>query len=280
MAKSYEELQYTDDFMFGKVMEDKELCRDVLECLLQEPVGILQDVQTEQRFQHTSDGKPIRLDVYTKDNRAIYDAEMQNLNRKKVENLELPKRVRFYQSMVDVDFLARGNSYRLLPECKVLFLCTFDPFRLGLPQYIFENRCVQNTELSLYDGTYKYFYNCTAPTDDLPEPMKALYEYIATGKAANPLTRRIESAVNKARQNEKWRSEYMKEWILFDDARTEGIQQGREEGRRQERLDGVRGFILDKLEDNTDKETILSKLQKVFSITRKEAEDYWNQIVQ
>lgn len=50
MAKSYEELQYTDDFMFGKVMEDKELCRDVLECLLQEPVGILQDVQTEQRF--------------------------------------------------------------------------------------------------------------------------------------------------------------------------------------------------------------------------------------
>ena len=34
MAKSYEELQFTDDFMFGKVMEDKELCRDVLECLL------------------------------------------------------------------------------------------------------------------------------------------------------------------------------------------------------------------------------------------------------
>ena len=41
MAKSYEELQFTDDFMFGKVMEDKELCRDVLECLLQEPVGTL-----------------------------------------------------------------------------------------------------------------------------------------------------------------------------------------------------------------------------------------------
>ena len=41
MAKSYEELRFTDDFMFGKVMEDRELCRDVLECLLGEKVGEL-----------------------------------------------------------------------------------------------------------------------------------------------------------------------------------------------------------------------------------------------
>ena len=27
MAKCYEELRFTDDFMFGKVMEDRELCR-------------------------------------------------------------------------------------------------------------------------------------------------------------------------------------------------------------------------------------------------------------
>ncbi len=39
MAKSYEELRFTDDFMFGKVMEDRELCRDVLECLLGEKGG-------------------------------------------------------------------------------------------------------------------------------------------------------------------------------------------------------------------------------------------------
>lgn len=27
MAKNYEDLEFTDDFMFGKVMEDRELCR-------------------------------------------------------------------------------------------------------------------------------------------------------------------------------------------------------------------------------------------------------------
>ncbi len=39
--RSYHELRFRDDFMFGKVMEDKELCREVLECLLQRPVGEL-----------------------------------------------------------------------------------------------------------------------------------------------------------------------------------------------------------------------------------------------
>ena len=33
MTKRYEELTIADDFMFGKVMEDKGLCRKVLECL-------------------------------------------------------------------------------------------------------------------------------------------------------------------------------------------------------------------------------------------------------
>ena len=48
MTKRYEELTIADDFMFGKVMEDKELCREVLECLLEKPVGRLEDVQTEK----------------------------------------------------------------------------------------------------------------------------------------------------------------------------------------------------------------------------------------
>ena len=46
MAKRYEELTIADDFMFGKVMEDKALCREVLECLLEQPVGELEDVRT------------------------------------------------------------------------------------------------------------------------------------------------------------------------------------------------------------------------------------------
>lgn len=95
--KSYDELMFSDDFMFGKVMEDKELCRDVLECLLQQPIGELSEVQTQREYRYTSDGKPIRLDVYNEDSDGrIYDTEMQNLNNKTLETHQLPKRSRFY----------------------------------------------------------------------------------------------------------------------------------------------------------------------------------------
>ena len=46
--KKYEELKFQDDFMFGKVMEDMELSRDLLQCLLQKPVGEMTAVQAER----------------------------------------------------------------------------------------------------------------------------------------------------------------------------------------------------------------------------------------
>ena len=114
MAKRYEELTIEDDFMFGKVMGNKVLCRDTLERLLEEQVEELEDIQPQREFRYTSAGKPVRLDMYAKDRKRIYDAEMQNLNHQAVENLELPKRSRFYQSTMDTDHLSRGKSYREL----------------------------------------------------------------------------------------------------------------------------------------------------------------------
>ena len=57
MVKRYEELTISDDFMFGKTMGDKVLCRDVLEQLLEEKVGELEDVQPQREFRYTSGGK-------------------------------------------------------------------------------------------------------------------------------------------------------------------------------------------------------------------------------
>ena len=229
--KSYEELRYPDDFMFGKVMEDKELCRDVLECLLQKPIGELTQVQTQKELRYTADGKPIRLDVYNEDDGgAVYDAEMENLNHKTVETHELPKRSRFYQASIDIDFMNKGNSYRILPESNVLFICTFDPFKQGKCRYTFHERCDEELNLLLKDGTQKLFYNCTYTGEDIPDDLRRFYDYVETGEPKSELTERIESAVNKARRNEVWRTEYMKEWVVLMDAKDEG----REEGRNKE----------------------------------------------
>lgn len=232
MAKDYEELSITDDFMFGKVMEDKELCREMLECLLDQPVGKLEEIQTERELQYTADGKPIRMDVYSRDSENVYDAEMQNLNHRRLEELELPKRSRFYQAMMDADLLRKGNTYRKLPESRVLFLCTFDPFGEGMAKYTFKNQCEENANLRLKDGTEKIFFNCTCRLENIPENLKALYDYIVTGKTESKLTEKLEEAVERARRNQKWRSEYMKELLHEEDIKEEALAQGREEKSR------------------------------------------------
>ena len=50
MMKKFEELVFSDNFMFGKVMEDSGLCREVLECLLQRDVDTLTTVETEKEI--------------------------------------------------------------------------------------------------------------------------------------------------------------------------------------------------------------------------------------
>ena len=59
---------------------------------------------------------------------------------------------------------------------------------------------------------------------------KKLYEYIEKDSADSELTRKIELAVDKGRKNALWRTQYMKEWVVIQDAREEGIEEGIELG--------------------------------------------------
>ena len=129
-------------------------------------------------------------------------------------------------------------SYKLLPESRVIFICTFDPFKRGLSRYTFCERCDENPEICLNDGTEKVFYNCEYEGEDIPDGIRNLYEFIGTGNASDELTKKLKSAVMKARINEAWRTQYMKEWVVIQDARDEGYEDGLEDGRKEGREDG------------------------------------------
>ena len=234
MVKSIEELTFCDDAVFGKVMEDDELCREVLEVLLQRPVGLLSKVETEKSYRFISDGKPIRMDVYSQGDGCVYDAEMQNRNHRSNEGLQLPHRSRYYQTMIDFDFLDAGGQYGELPEANVIFLCTFDPFGKNHYMYRFCNWC-DDLQMELGDKTYKYFFNCSYKGEDIPEGLKTLYHYIQTGEIEGALTQKIQKRVHQVKMNAEWRSEYMKTRVCLMDARNEGRAEGRAEGREEGR---------------------------------------------
>lgn len=252
-VKKYEELKFQDDFMFGKVMEDMELSRELLQCLLQKPVGELTMVQTQREFGFVADGKPIRLDVYCIDsNNVVYDAEMENLNHKSVKSHELPKRSRYYQASIDIDQMDKSDSYAKLPESNIMFICTFDPFGEGYGIYTFNKMCKENPNIQLNDGATIVFYNCTYEGEDLPEDIKQFYKYIRTGKSESRLTERINDAVIKCRHNEEWRTLYMKERALKMDLIEEGRVEGFEEGREVEKNSNIEKLAAHYVSENKD----------------------------
>ena len=147
MSKKYEDLTFTDDFMFCKILyTNPELCKQLLELILRKKIKDIRYQATQNAIDITSDGKGIRLDVYFEGDNKVYDIEMQTTG-----NSNLPKRTRYYQGMIDLNLIERGADYEELKESYVIFICTYDLFGKNACVYTFENRC-REVE-GLYCGT-------------------------------------------------------------------------------------------------------------------------------
>ncbi len=221
-------------------MRDPVLCRDVLETLLQAPVGELTTPEREKEIKITPDGKSIRLDIFAEEigTGKIYDAEMQNLNRQSAEALSLPKRSRFYQAMIDFSRLKakKTSNYRLLKDTDLVFICTFDPFGYGAYRYSFDKTCEDIPELKLGDGTRAIFYNTTSTDPDIPEEIRKLFDYINTGKVEDALTQKVDEAVKEACMDSDILEVAMRSEIWFMDAENIGYDRGLTEGEAQMRI--------------------------------------------
>ena len=91
-------------------------------------------VDYEETIQMTAKSKGIRLDIYVEDDdNTVFNLEMQTTTYK-----ELPKRSRYYQGIIDLNMIAKGESYDILKESYVIFICTFDFFEKGRSVYEFD----------------------------------------------------------------------------------------------------------------------------------------------
>ena len=210
MIKKIEDLTFIDDGMFQAVMHEPGVCAEFVECLLHVKVEKVQFPELEKQIAPYYTTKGVRLDVYLKDEDKIIDVEIQ-----KYEQEALGKRTRYYQSMIDMDSLMKGEDYPQLKESYILFICTFDPFKnedkqpYGLPLYTFKNTCVENPEVPLGDKSTKVIYNASAYESVKDEKIKRLLEFICTNNPGeDPLSNKLAELVKKLKENEKFRSDY------------------------------------------------------------------------
>ncbi len=229
-SKTIQQLNLEDDFLFAKVMSDKEVCRKVLEKILGVSIREVSVPATQKTINMLYDGKGIRLDVYLNDNEGtVYNVEMERGKHKKTI---LPKRSRFYQGNIDLDIISAGEDYRKLKKSFVIFICTFDPFGDRRHLYTFENRCVENPSLTLGDETTKIFLNTKGNMHDVDPEMQEFLAYVENttddfvSQARSPLIKEIHKKVTEVKESKEMEVEYMT--LLQRDR--ENIELGREEG--------------------------------------------------
>ena len=224
IMKSYDDLFFTDDFFFSKIMRNPEIAKGVVQNLLGIKVKKIEFVTSQYSIDELYNGKGIRLDAYLEDEDKIIDIEMQTVI-KKDEGL----RMRYYQSMMDIDHLNRGESFRELKESYVVFICLDDPFGDGKPVYNFATKELDGNRI-LNDRIHKVIYNASSFEKAENPNVHAFLEYLEKHSATDPLTKEIQTAVDSCKNHQKWRSEYMlwkdqiREWK--DEAREDGLAEG------------------------------------------------------
>ena len=190
---------------------------------------------------------------------------MQTTNKR-----NLPKRSRYYQGMIDLNTIEKGENYKKLKESYVIFICTFDPFHQGKAQYTFENYCIEDKELKLDDGAKKIFFNAKDYINAENEELREFLKYVNGEKSDNPFVREVEDRVAQVKASKEWRLEYvtllMREQEIWEEAEEKGREEGREEG--------IRGTVNLLKELNIPLQTILVKIQQQYNLSPEVSKKY------
>ena len=206
--KSYETLDFTDDFLFCKILtSDLSLTRELLEIILNEEIREVKVAEPQKSLKFTPYDRGVRFDVYVKDkDNVVYDVEMQT-----TEEVDLGKRARYYQGMIDLNLIESGMKFSDLSKSFVIFILKHRPreFPANLPIYTFRYRCDENPEVELHDEAVKVLVNAEGPTEKLSSRLRNFLEFIRDRTPRDEFTKKVDGQVKKARESKDWRVEYM-----------------------------------------------------------------------
>ena len=150
-------LSLFNDFIFAKIMSNKDNCKHLLELILEKKISYVETVDYQKTIKSLIDAKGVRLDVYVKDDEEkSYDIEVQVAHEKNIA-----KRARYYGSMIDNDLLYVGDDYSELSESFIIFICPFDILGKDEYKYVFRTACLETGD-ALDDGLTKIFINTKA----------------------------------------------------------------------------------------------------------------------
>ena len=239
----WEAAGFSNDFIFCKVMQDEKLLAELVRLIHPQLKFTKLVVQSQKSIEEGLDIHGVRFDIFALDDEGnAVEIEMQ------VQDTgSIPKRMRYYCSINDMQMLEKGVTYGKLKDSYVIVISLFDQYECGLHKYTFTYRCHEKENLEMGDGTTKIFLNAVGTEDDVSGGLKAFLDYVAGKRSDDPFVQKLESAVKLAKANKVLRREYMtlfmRDLVNQEKGMQQGIQQGIEKGREEERKKNIEEML-------------------------------------
>ncbi len=271
MDKKFEDLTFIDDWMFQAVMHEPGISEEVVERLLHVKVDKIVYPELEKPIKPFYTTKGVRLDVYLKDDNRVIDVEMQTYKHDAIG-----KRTRYYQSMIDIDSLMKGQDYSELLDSYVLFICNYDPFEkekgigYGLPCYTFKNTCAENSQVPLDDKSIKVIYNASAYESVKDKKVRDFLHFVMTNDPEeNDFCKMLFDTVKRLKEDEDCRSDYAAMNLHDRDIKKAAKEEGILEGQQQQAIAAAINLLkMDKLSPGEIAQSQGLPLEKVLELQK------------
>ena len=281
--KTLEELDMMDAFLFGKATASVENAITISKVIIKRATGFdVQNiiVETEKQIPGiTLNKRGVRFDVYLteEDRKAGKDIfRLFDIEPNKYYEPDLPRRSRFYQSLIDSQLLPANTPFRNLPDIFMIWILPYDPFGDDRMIYTVKNMVAENNQIVYNDGSTKIFLY-TKGTKGGSKELKDLLTYFENTTLSNAVDsdlQEIQKIVDSVKADFKERERYMTyEEILYyekRDSHEAGIQIGREEGI----MEGIKGVINTCKSLNATCEQAKRALIEQFNLTEEKADEY------
>lgn len=246
--KIIREMNLIDGYLFDSAIENEEDAKIVIGSILKSVFyRDFKEIRIESQKQLNGvDTKyhGLRFDVHITEDvidgkliATVYDVEMEN---RRGDKKNLPKRLRFYGALHDVKLLESGADYSELPEFVSITILSYDPFNAGDMCYEAESVLISHPGIEYDDGIRHYYFYCNGrnnlnqikslyKSEDHRKRLSEMLKYIVSGEKPNeenPDISEVDSVVTKVKDKEGVTKGYMK-WFdevryIKKDARREG----------------------------------------------------------
>jgi len=275
--KTFEELTLMDSFLFESATEKEEDRVTISKMIIERATGhkvkkLVVEAQKDIKGINVNN-HGIRMDVYTTEldeaddtEACVYDIEPNNYYEK-----DIPRRNRYYQSLIDSKLLPTNTPYKQLPDLTSIWILPYDPFGDDRMVYTVKNVVTENNQIVYNDGVtklYLYTKGSKGGSQKLRE-LLAFMEEPTRDKAVDEELLQLLNIVATVKSNPEERRRYMGIMGVIDYEKRDAYESGRAEG--------ICGAIQMAKEFGADKEKVKISIMDKFALADEEAEEYMTQ---